>query len=157
MVDIFIHPTAEVQTKNIGRNTTVWQYAIILANAKIGNNCNINSHTFIENDVIIGDNVTVKCGVYLWNGLRIEDNIFIGPNATFTNDKFPRSKEYPEVFSKIIIRKGASIGGGGNNHARYRSRKICIGGCWCSSNEEYSRICDCCWQSSSSDWHGAQS
>jgi len=112
MVDIFIHPTAEVQTKNIGRNTTVWQYAIILANARIGKNCNINAHTFIENDVTIGDNVTVKCGVYLWDGLRVEDNVFIGPNATFTNDKFPRSKEYPEVFSKIIIRKGASIGGG---------------------------------------------
>ena len=109
---IIIHPMAEVQTKNIGKNTTIWQFAIVLKNAKIGENCNINSHTFIENDVVIGDNVTVKCGVYLWDGLRVNDNVFIGPNATFTNDKFPRSKEYPEVFSKIIIRKGASIGGG---------------------------------------------
>ena len=110
MVDIFIHPTAEVQTKNIGRNTTVWQYAIILANARIGKNCNINAHTFIENDVTIGDNVTVKCGVYLWDGLRVEDNVFIGPNATFTNDNYPKSKMKPKEFEKTILKNGCSIG-----------------------------------------------
>jgi UDP-2-acetamido-3-amino-2,3-dideoxy-glucuronate N-acetyltransferase len=108
--NIFIHPTAEVQTKDIGDNTIIWQFAIILKNAKIGKNCNINSHTFIENDVIISDNVTVKCGVYLWNGLRIEDNVFIGPNATFTNDKYPKSKTKPEQFEKTLLKKGCSIG-----------------------------------------------
>ena len=110
MTKLFIHPTAEVQSKNIGDNTTIWQFAIILNNAKIGSNCNINSHTFIENDVIIGDNVTVKCGVYLWDGLRVEDNVFIGPNATFTNDKYPKSKIKPKEFKKIILKKGCSIG-----------------------------------------------
>jgi UDP-2-acetamido-3-amino-2,3-dideoxy-glucuronate N-acetyltransferase len=107
---LFIHPLADVQSENIGEDTTIWQFVVILKQAKIGKNCNINCHTFIENDVIIGDNVTVKCGVYLWNGMRIEDNVFIGPNATFTNDKYPRSKQYPDKFQPIIIRKGASIG-----------------------------------------------
>ena len=106
----FIHPLADVQSKQIGTDTKIWQFAIILANATIGNNCNINSHTFIENDVIVGDNVTVKCGVYLWDGLRVGDNVFIGPNVTFTNDKYPRSKEYPDTFQQIIIEKGASLG-----------------------------------------------
>jgi len=107
-----IHPTADVQTENIGNRTQIWQYVVILPGAKIGKNCNINAHCFIENDVIIGDNVTVKCGVYLWDGLVIEDNVFIGPNVSFTNDKYPRSKKYPERFDKIIIKKGASIGAG---------------------------------------------
>lgn len=110
MPNIFIHPSAEVQTKNIGDNTTIWQHAIILKNAKIGKNCNINSHTFIENDVVIGDNVTVKCGVYLWDGIRVEDNVFIGPNATFANDKYPKSKVQPEKFDRTILKKGCSIG-----------------------------------------------
>jgi UDP-2-acetamido-3-amino-2,3-dideoxy-glucuronate N-acetyltransferase len=110
LAKIFIHPTAEVQTKEIGSNTIIWQFAIILKNAKIGKNCNINSHTFIENDVIIGDNVTVKCGVYLWDGLRVEDNVFIGPNATFTNDKYPKSKMKSKEFEKIILKNGCSIG-----------------------------------------------
>ena len=105
-----IHPLSDVQSKNIGQNTSVWQYAVILSGAVIGDNCNINCHTFIENDVTIGNNVTVKSGVFLWDGVVVEDNVFIGPNVTFVNDKFPRSKQYPDSFQKTVIRKGASLG-----------------------------------------------
>jgi UDP-2-acetamido-3-amino-2,3-dideoxy-glucuronate N-acetyltransferase len=107
-----IHPLSDVQCENIGVNTTIWQYTIILKNAVIGRNCNINCHVFIENDVVIGDNVTVKSGVYLWDGICIEDNVFIGPNVTFTNDKTPRSRQYPSEFQKTTIRRNASIGAG---------------------------------------------
>jgi UDP-2-acetamido-3-amino-2,3-dideoxy-glucuronate N-acetyltransferase len=105
-----IHPTADVQTKNIGGNTYVWQYSVILPKAIIGNNCNINFNVFIENDVIVGDNVTIKSGVQLWDGLRVEDNVFIGPNVTFTNDKHPRSKQYPKSFQKTTLKADCSIG-----------------------------------------------
>ena len=81
-----------------------------LPSAIIGENCNICSHCFIENDVKIGNNVTIKCGVQIWDGIEIEDDVFIGPNVTFCNDKYPRSKQYPKEFSKTIIKKGASIG-----------------------------------------------
>lgn len=107
-----ISPLADVKSNHIGKSTFVWQFAVILENAVIGENCNINSHTFIENDVIIGDRVTVKSGVYLWDGILIEDDVFIGPNATFTNDKYPRSKQYPQEFQKTVLKKGASIGAG---------------------------------------------
>lgn len=105
-----IHPLADVQSTNIGPNTLVWQYSIILAGAVIGDNCNINCHTFIENDVIVGNGVTVKSGVYLWDGITIENYVFIGPNATFTNDKYPRSKVYVESFERILVKTKASIG-----------------------------------------------
>ena len=105
-----IHPLADVQSNKIGKDTQVWQFAIILKGATIGENCNINCHTFIENDVIIGNNVTVKAGVYVWDGIKVEDNVFIGPNVTFTNDKFPRSKQRPDQFQNTLIKKGASIG-----------------------------------------------
>lgn len=105
-----IHKLADVQTDKIGKNTYVWQYSIILEDAKIGSNCNINCHCFIENDVKIGDNVTVKSGVYLWDGITIENDVFIGPNVTFVNDVYPRSKKYPEKFAGSIIKEGASIG-----------------------------------------------
>ncbi len=110
MNEYFVHSLADVHSTNIGSNTTIWQYAIVLANAVIGDNCNINCHTFIENDVVLGNNVTVKSGVFLWDGIRIEDNVFLGPNATFINDLFPRSKQYPEKFSATLVKKGASIG-----------------------------------------------
>jgi len=105
-----IHPLADVQTNQIGEHTTVWQFAVILSKAVIGKNCNINCHTFIENDVILGNKVTVKSGVYLWDGMRVEDEVFIGPNATFVNDPYPKSKQYPTQFQQTILRKGCSIG-----------------------------------------------
>nr|WP_314266257.1 acyltransferase [uncultured Moellerella sp.] len=107
---MLIHPLSDVQSKNIGLNTRIWQFSVILADAKIGENCNICAHTLIENDVILGNNVTIKSGVYLWDGLRLEDNVFIGPCVTFANDKYPRSKQYPNEFPLTIIKKGASIG-----------------------------------------------
>ena len=106
-----IHPLSDVQTSKIGEGTKVWQYTVVLEGAVIGEKCNINAHCFIENDVVMGNDVTVKCGVYIWDGIRIEDGVFIGPNVTFTNDKFPRSKHYPGQFPKTVVRKGASFGG----------------------------------------------
>jgi UDP-2-acetamido-3-amino-2,3-dideoxy-glucuronate N-acetyltransferase len=106
----FCHNSAEVQSTTIGVETTIWQFVVILKDAKIGAHCNINSHVFIENEVQIGDNVTIKSGVQLWDGIILEDNVFIGPNVTFTNDLIPRSKQYPASFAKTIIKKGASIG-----------------------------------------------
>ena len=107
-----IHPLADVQSKNIGKNSIIWQYSVILTNAVIGDNCNINCHTFIENDVKIGDFSTIKSGVYLWDGIEIEDYVFIGPNVTFTNDAVPRSKQYPVEYQKTLIKRNASIGAG---------------------------------------------
>ncbi len=107
-----IHPTAEVQTNQIGEGTSIWQYCVILKDAIIGKNCNINFNVFIENDVIMGDNVTIKSGVQIWDGMRMGDNVFIGPNATFINDNYPRSKNYPMKFLETHLEDGSSIGAG---------------------------------------------
>jgi UDP-2-acetamido-3-amino-2,3-dideoxy-glucuronate N-acetyltransferase len=106
----FKHETAIVETSEIGEGTRVWAYSHILPGARIGRDCNICDHTFIENDVILGDRVTVKCGVQLWDGLRVEDDVFIGPNSTFTNDKWPRSKFFIDRYPRTLLRKGCSIG-----------------------------------------------
>ena len=107
---IKIHPLADVQTSQIGDNTQIWQFAVVLKNAVIGKDCNINCHTFIENDVKIGDRVTVKSGTYIWDGITIADDVFLGPNVTFVNDNYPRSKLYLETFAKTKIEKFVSIG-----------------------------------------------
>lgn len=109
---VFIHRLADVQSPVIGDGTRVWQFVVVLPGAKIGRDCNICSHVLIENDVVLGDRVTVKSGVQLWDGLVIEDDVFIGPNVTFSNDKYPRSKMYPESFARTVVRRGASIGAG---------------------------------------------
>lgn len=106
----FAHELSVCESDNIGDGTRVWPFAHVLPGARVGADCNICDHVFIENDVVVGDRVTIKCGVQLWDGLRIEDDVFVGPNATFTNDKFPRSKEYPEKYEGTTIENGASVG-----------------------------------------------
>lgn len=103
----FVHPEAR-----IGEGTSVWQFCVVLAGATIGRNCNLNAHTLVEGGAIIGDRVTLKSGVYIWCGLILEDDVFCGPNATFTNDRYPRSKKQPDGFPTTRIRRGASIGAG---------------------------------------------
>jgi UDP-2-acetamido-3-amino-2,3-dideoxy-glucuronate N-acetyltransferase len=105
-----IHPLSDIHSKNIGENTMIWQYCVILKGAIIGDHCNINCQVFIENDVKIGNFVTIKPGVQIWDGVTVEDHVFIGPNVTFTNDLIPRSKQYPTAFEKTLLQKGASIG-----------------------------------------------
>jgi acetyltransferase-like isoleucine patch superfamily enzyme len=105
-----IHPLSDVQTKHIGKNTNIWQFCVVLPGAHIGDNCNICSHCFIENDVKIGNNVTIKCGVQIWDGMIIEDDVFIGSNATFTNDRYPKSRNKDWKLEPVIIKRGASIG-----------------------------------------------
>ncbi|KAA0970394.1 isomerase [Aureimonas fodinaquatilis] len=106
----FVHPQGLCESTDIGVGTRVWAFAHVLPGARIGANCNICDNVFVEADVVIGDEVTLKCGVQLWDGLRIGNRVFIGPNATFTNDRFPRSKRYPAKFLQTIVEDDASIG-----------------------------------------------
>jgi UDP-2-acetamido-3-amino-2,3-dideoxy-glucuronate N-acetyltransferase len=105
-----IHSLADVQSSDIGEGTNIWQFCVVLKKAKIGKDCNINCQVLIENQVIIGNNVTVKPGVQIWDGITIEDDVFIGPNVTFTNDLFPKSKNKDFKLEKTLIKKGASVG-----------------------------------------------
>lgn len=109
---VIVHKLADVSSDSIGDGTRIWQFVIILPGARIGAECNICAHVFIENDVVVGDRVTIKCGVQLWDGLRVGNDVFIGPNATFTNDLVPRSKKYPDRYLETTIEDGASIGAG---------------------------------------------
>ena len=106
----FIHAQALCESDQIGAGTRVWAFAHVLPGAAIGADCNICDHVFIEGDVRVGDRTTVKCGVQLWNGVRLGNDVFVGPNATFTNDRFPRSRQYPEAFLETVVEDRASIG-----------------------------------------------
>jgi UDP-2-acetamido-3-amino-2,3-dideoxy-glucuronate N-acetyltransferase len=105
-----IHPAAIIETDRIGEGTRIWAFVHILPGAVIGRDCNICDHVFIENDVVVGDRVTVKSGVQLWDGINLGDDVFVGPNATFTNDNFPRSRQHQRTIPRTVVKPGASIG-----------------------------------------------
>jgi UDP-2-acetamido-3-amino-2,3-dideoxy-glucuronate N-acetyltransferase len=104
------HPTAIVESRQIGERARIYAFVHVFPGAVIGDDVNLNDHVLVENDVHIGDRVTVKSGVQLWDGITVEDEVFIGPNATFVNDPRPRSRQRPDVFSKTRLERGCSIG-----------------------------------------------
>ena len=108
--DFYRHPSALVESDTIGARTRIWAFAHVLPGARLGEDCNICDGVFVEGKAVIGDRVTVKCGVQVWDGVELEDDVFVGPNVTFTNDRFPRSRVHPEAFLKTLVCKGASIG-----------------------------------------------
>lgn len=108
--EAFVHPQALCESPHVGRGTRVWAFAHVLPGALVGEDCNICDGVFVENDVVIGDRVTVKCGVQLWDGVRLESDVFVGPNATFTNDPFPRSRQHLREHPETTVERGASIG-----------------------------------------------
>ncbi|WP_462362786.1 acyltransferase [Pyramidobacter porci] len=110
MENVFVHPQALCESSNVGEGTRIWAFAHILPGARIGKNCNICDGVFVENDVVIGDNVTIKCGVQVWDGITVEDNVFIGPNATLTNDMYPKSRNADWKLLRTVLRTGCSIG-----------------------------------------------
>jgi UDP-2-acetamido-3-amino-2,3-dideoxy-glucuronate N-acetyltransferase len=110
MSDVFVHEQALCESDAIGARTRIWAFAHVLEGARIGEDCNICDGVFIEGDVVVGDRVTVKCGVQLWDGVVLEDDVFVGPNATFTNDRFPRSRQWLKANEETVVRAGASIG-----------------------------------------------
>jgi acetyltransferase-like isoleucine patch superfamily enzyme len=113
MCAIFKHPTAIVESNDIGDGTKIWHFVHIREKAKIGRNCNIGKSVYIDAEVEIGDNVKIQNFVSIYRGVKIEDDVFIGPSVTFTNDLYPRAYIWSE--QKIIptlVKRGASIGAG---------------------------------------------
>lgn len=116
-----IHPRALVDdTAAVGPDTNVWAFAHVMAGARVGNYCNLGDHTFVESGAVVGNNVTLKNNVAVWQGVHIEDDVFVGPNVTFTNDRFPRSPRMAEAEARYSdtsrwlaltrIKRGCSIG-----------------------------------------------
>ncbi len=107
---VFVHARGICESENVGPGTRIWAFAHVLAGATLGADCNICDGVFVEDGVTVGDRVTIKSGVQLWDGVELEDDVFVGPNATFTNDPFPRSRQYLEEYPRTVVRAGASIG-----------------------------------------------
>ncbi len=112
MADFFKHETALIHPEAaIGEGTRVWAFTNIQKGARIGKGCNICDGCFVETGAVVGDHVTVKNGVYLFEGITLDDDVFCGANASFINDRFPRSHRRDSwVLEPTRVCKGATIG-----------------------------------------------
>lgn len=104
------HPQALVESEEIGDGTRIWAFAHVMTGARLGRDCNVGEHCFIETGAVLGDGVTVKNQVSVWAGVTIDEGAFIGPNASFTNDLRPRSRQSDWKLSETRVGCGATIG-----------------------------------------------
>ena len=105
-----VHPKAIVDSDDVGEGTRVWAFAHVMDGVSVGKWCNIGEGCFLESGVSVGDHVTFKNGVAVWTGVHIGNYAFIGPNASFTNDLYPRAWIKPPRFQNTWVGLGASIG-----------------------------------------------
>lgn len=131
----YIHPTALVETEEIGSGTRIWAFTHLSQGVVIGSNCNVGSHCYLESGVNVGNGVTIKNGNYIWAGVMICDGAFVGPQVVFTNDLHPRSPRLPQAarryrnqewLSTTIVEQGASIGGGAVIVAGVTLKRFCM-------------------------------
>jgi UDP-2-acetamido-3-amino-2,3-dideoxy-glucuronate N-acetyltransferase len=92
----------------IGEGCAVWNYVVIGDNTRIGDNTIIGSFVDIGKEVTIGKNCNIQAHVTISNGCVLADNVFIAPNSSLLNDKYPKSP----FMTPPVIKDGAAIGGG---------------------------------------------
>ncbi len=111
MSEIFIHESAEVAPDvSIGEGTKIWVNAQIREEVTVGSACVISKDTYIDKGVCIGSGVKIQNGASIYAGVTLQDLVFVGPNATFTNDKLPRAFKEDWHITPTVVKEGASIG-----------------------------------------------
>ena len=103
-----IRPGAIYSTAKVGKNTRTGHNFLIRENTVIGDGCLIGTNVVIDNDCVVGDNCSFQTGAYIPTGSRIGDRVFLGPNASLTNDKTPLRTEYK--LEKIIVENDVTVG-----------------------------------------------
>lgn len=107
----YVHPTATVEEGALlGEGARVWHYAQVRKGARLGKGVIVGKSAFVDVDVTVGDRCKIQNFATLYHGLTVEDDVFIGPSATFTNDRVPRAFNANWTLGKTRVEKGASIG-----------------------------------------------
>lgn len=111
MAETGIHPSATIDSgAEIGDGSMVWVNVQIREGAKIGKNCVLSKDVYVDCNVSIGDGCKIQNSVSIYDGVTIESQVFVGPNASFTNDKVPRAFNTDWEITKTLVQQGASLG-----------------------------------------------
>lgn len=111
MSEYYVHPSAEVaENAVIGKGSKIWHQVHVRENVVIGEGCILSKGVYIDTGVTLGNRVKIQNSVSVYSGVSVEDDVYIGPNATFTNDMFPRAVSPDWEIIPTFLRKGVSIG-----------------------------------------------
>ncbi len=94
----------------IGDRFQCGHQVLIRAEVSIGNRCVVHHKCTLEGRLRLGNGVKIMAHVYLPSTTEIGDMVFIGPNTTFLNDRYPMRRAAPVEGPRI--EDHVSIGGG---------------------------------------------
>lgn len=107
----YVHPTAILEEgATLGSGTSVWHHGHVRTGAVIGDGCNLGKNVYVDAGVRIGNGVKIQNNVSVYAGVTIDDDVFVGPAATFTNDRVPRAFIADWQITPTLVRRGTSIG-----------------------------------------------
>ena len=88
-----------------GHNVMIREYTYI------GDRVSIGTSTIIEGNSILGHDISIQSMVYIPTGTIIGSGVFIGPNAVFTNDKYPPSDKLrsPSIGENAVIGANSTL------------------------------------------------
>jgi UDP-2-acetamido-3-amino-2,3-dideoxy-glucuronate N-acetyltransferase len=107
-----IHHSAIVdEGAQVGKDTRIWHWVHVCAEAKIGECCSLAQNVFVGNKVVIGNNVKIQNSVSVYDNVTLEDDVFCGPSMVFTNVYNPRSAiSRKNEYRNTVVKRGATLG-----------------------------------------------
>ena len=113
MIDVDVHQFADVHPfAALGKGTKVWQFATVGLSTTTGADCVIGSCAYVGRNCKLGDMVRIQHGAFVPNKTLIGNRVFIGPNVTLTDDKFPVVCNPHYKAQPPVVEDDVSIGAG---------------------------------------------
>lgn len=112
-----IGPDANIRSHTVlylgskmGPGFSTGHHVTVRDHCDIGDHVSIGTGTVIEHHVKIGHHVRIHSNAFIPEFSVLEDDCWIGPKVTFTNAKYPVSRDVKKTLKGPWIGRGAKIG-----------------------------------------------
>lgn len=123
----YVDPTAQVDPRaELGEDAQVWNWSNVREGARIGPGCRIGQGVYVDHDVTVGAGSKVQNGVSIFHGVTIGASVFVGPHATFTNDRVPRADNEEWAVVETVVEDHASVGANATIVCGVRLGRACM-------------------------------
>lgn len=99
----FVHHLAHVEDATVGARTKIWQFASVTRGTVLGEDCSVSPHAMLDGSEY-GDRVVISGGVMAGNGFKVGNDVFLGPNVTLCNDRWPAANK--DGYRADLLRRG---------------------------------------------------
>jgi UDP-2-acetamido-3-amino-2,3-dideoxy-glucuronate N-acetyltransferase len=124
-----VDPTAQVHADaTLGEDVQVWTWTKVREGAVIGAGSKLGQGVYVDHHVQIGERCKVQNHVSVFAGVSLGDAVFVGPHATFTNDRVPRADVEEWSVVPTVVEDHVSVGANATIVCGVRLGRACMVG-----------------------------